>query len=85
MGKIRTFLNKTTEITHKDRLTVCASILGLAGIALYLNDRLCRARLDNIDKDYDIEVLKLVFEKHGVDIQDVLDHTEDYLTGNKKL
>lgn len=85
MGKIKTFLNTTTEITHKDRLTICASILGLAGIALYLNDRLLKARLDNIDKDYDIEVLKLVFEKHGVDIQDVLDHTEAYLTGNKKL
>lgn len=85
MGKIRTFLNTTTEITNKDRLTICASILGLAGMALYLNDRLLKARLDNIDKDYDIEVLKIVFEKHGVDIQDVLDHKEAYLTGNKKL
>lgn len=85
MGKIKAFLNTTTEITHKDRLTICASILGLAGIGLYLNDRLLKARLDNIDKDYDIEVLKLVFEKHGVDIQDILDHKEDYLTGYKKL
>ena len=85
MGKIKAFLNTTTEITHKDRLTICASILGLAGIGLYLNDRLLKARLDNIDKDYDMEVLKLVFEKHGVDIQDILDHKEDYLTGNKKL
>lgn len=85
MGKIKTFLNTTTEITHKDRLTICASILGLAGIGLYLNDRLLKARLENIDKDYDIEVLKLVFEKHGVDIQDILDHKGDYLTGYKKL
>lgn len=85
MGKIKTFLNTTTEITHKDRLTICASILGLAGMALYLNDRLLKARLDNIDKDYDIEVLKLVFEKHGVDVQDILDHKADYLTGYKKL
>lgn len=85
MGKIKTFLNTTTEITHKDRLTICASILGLAGMALYLNDRLLKARLENIDKDYDMDVLKLVFEKHGVDIQDILDHKGDYLTGYKKL
>ena len=85
MGKIKTFLNTTTEITHKDRLTVCASILGLAGIALYLNDRLLKARLENIDKDYDMDVLKFVFEKHGVDVQDILDHKEDYFTGYKKL
>lgn len=85
MGKIKTFLNTTTEITNGQRLSICASILGLAGMALYLNDRLLKARLDNIDKDYDIEVLKLVFEKHGVDIQDILDHKGDYLTGYKKL
>lgn len=85
MGKIKTFLNKTTEITNGQRLSICVSILGLAGMALYLNDRLLKARLDNIDKDYDIEVLKIVFEKHGVDIQDVLDHKEAYLTGNKSL
>jgi hypothetical protein len=76
MGKIKTFLNKTTEITNGERLSICVSILGLGGMALYLNDRLLKARLDNIDKDYDIEVLKIVFEKHGVDIQDVLDHKE---------
>lgn len=85
MGKIKTFLNKTTEITNGQRLSICVSILGLTGMALYLNDRLLKARLDNIDKDYDIEVLKVVFEKHGVDIQDVLDHKEAYLTGRKKL
>ena len=85
MGKIKTFLNKTTEITNGERLKILASILGLAGIALYLNDRLLKARLENIDKDYDMEVLKLVFEKHGVDIQDVLDHNEEYLTGDKRL
>lgn len=85
MGKIRTFLNTTTEITHGQRLSICASILGLTGMALYLNDRLLKARLDNIDKDYDIEVLKIVFEKHGVDIQDVLDHKDLYLSGEKKL
>lgn len=85
MGRIKTFLNKTTEITNGERLKIFASILGLAGIALYLNDRLLKARLENIDKDYDMEVLKLVFEKHGVDIQDVLDHNEEYLTGDKRL
>ena len=85
MGKIRTFLNKTTEITNGQRLSICVSILGLTGMALYLNDRLLKARLDNIDKDYDIEVLKLVFEKHGVDIDDILYHKEAYLTGRKKL
>ena len=85
MGKIKTFLNKTTEITNGQRLSIAVGILGLTGMALYLNDKLLQARLDNIDKDYDIEVLKVVFEKHGVDIQDVLDHKEAYLTGRKKL
>ena len=85
MGKIKTFLNKTTEITNGQRLSIAISILGLTGMSLYLNDKLLKARLDNIDKDYDMEVLKIVFEKHGVDIQDVLDHKEAYLTGRKKL
>lgn len=85
MGKIKAFLNTTTEITHKDRLSICASILGLAAIGLYLNDRLLKARLDNIDKDYDIRVLKSVFERNGVDVQDILDHKEAYLNGYKKL
>ena len=85
MEKIKAFLNTTTEITHKDRLAICASILGLAGIGLCLNYKWLKARLDNIDKDYDIRVLKSVFERNGVDVQDILDHKEDYLTGHKKL
>ena len=85
MGKIKAFLNKTTEITNGQRLSVCVSILGLTGMALYLNDRLLKARLDNIDKDYDMEVLKIVFKEYGVDIEDVLYHKEAYLTGKKSL
>lgn len=66
MGKIKRFLNTTTEITNGERLTICAGILCLTGMALYLNDKLLKARLDNIDKDYDIAVLENALEEHGV-------------------
>ena len=85
MGKIKSFLNQTSEITNGQRLQICVSILGLAGIGLYLNNKLLKARLDNIDKDYNLEVLRIILAKHDIEMDEVLENADKYISGEAEL
>ncbi len=85
MGKIKSFLNKTTEITNGQRLQICASVLGLTAIGLYLNNKLVKSRLETIDKEYDLEVLRQILAKHGIEMDEVLENKHQYLTDEKRL
>ncbi len=85
MNKIKAFLNKKSEITNGQRLQICASILGLTAMGLYLNDRLLKSRLETIDKEYDLEVLRQILAKHGIEMDEVLENKHLYLTEEKSL
>ncbi len=85
MNKIKSFLNQTSEITNGQRLQICIGILGLTGIGLYLNNKLLKARLDNIDKDYNLEVLRIILGKHGIEMDEVLENADKYISGEVEL
>ena len=62
MKKIRNFLNRTSEITHGDRLSALIGISILMGIGFYLNDALFKSRIEVIDKD--VEIMNLESRLH---------------------
>ena len=65
MTKIGKFLNKKTEISHGQRLTICVDILCLMGIGFYLNEKLYQSRIRNINQDTQIEALEKELRNKG--------------------
>lgn len=59
MNKIENFLNQTYGITNKERFIAIGCTLFLTVTAEVLNYKLFKSRMDNIDKDHEIDKLKL--------------------------
>ena len=71
MKKFRNFLQQTSEITNKDRLTLLVCTLGLMGIGYWRNYAAFKAEMENINLEIKLVNMKCKLREQGFSEEDI--------------